>query len=253
MATIQRLAKQAFITFRTKESPTFASNLEKLKNLLDKLTADDINLSLPNEQLDAIVPPTREAPVSHIGIYECPYFSMGVFIIKKGCEIPLHDHPSMYGLCKVLYGKIKVRCYSLSSDGNSEAVNGTVKQKRAIRCQVMNDMTYDSSTGSCVLTPMIGNYHSIHAVPGPTAFLDILAPPYAPQEERDCNYYKECDQMVRQKHNFNTVSYFILEIVFLISFLSLINTVKNYPNWDLFELINQKSVKPDRIDKPIKL
>jgi len=34
MAAIQRIAKQAFITFRTKESPTFASNLEKLKTLV---------------------------------------------------------------------------------------------------------------------------------------------------------------------------------------------------------------------------
>lgn len=34
MAAIQRLAKQAFITFRTKESPTFPSNFEILKNLV---------------------------------------------------------------------------------------------------------------------------------------------------------------------------------------------------------------------------
>ena len=31
-------------------------------------------------------------------IEEGAVLSMGVFIVKKGCEIPLHDHPNMYGL-----------------------------------------------------------------------------------------------------------------------------------------------------------
>ncbi|KAK3742991.1 hypothetical protein QZH41_017408 [Actinostola sp. cb2023] len=129
MAAVQRLAKQAFITFRTKESPTFSSNLEKLKVLrrqqiivfypsiqLDSLTPEDINLTVPNEQSEELIQ-RNAAPVSHIGIYECPFFSMGIFIIKNGCEIPLHDHPDMYGLCKVLYGKLKIRCYSLVNNG----------------------------------------------------------------------------------------------------------------------------------------
>lgn len=74
------------------------SNTYTLDTQLDNLTAEDINLEVPNEESGNIINHPSGAPVSHIGIYECPYFSMGVFIIKKGCEIPLHDHPGMYGL-----------------------------------------------------------------------------------------------------------------------------------------------------------
>ncbi|XP_031572202.1 2-aminoethanethiol dioxygenase-like isoform X2 [Actinia tenebrosa] len=203
MAAIQRLAKQAFITFRTKESPTFPTNFEILKNLLDNLTAEDINLEVPNEESGNIIKHPSGAPVSHIGIYECPYFSMGVFIVKKGCEIPLHDHPGMYGLCKVLYGKLRIRSYNLWNVGSNDddkqvhqPFNGHgLIQRKPIRCQSPTDYTFDAEGGTCILSPKTGNYHSVHAVPGPTAFLDILAPPYEPDKDRDCTYYKDCDPL----------------------------------------------------------
>ncbi|XP_032232141.2 2-aminoethanethiol dioxygenase isoform X1 [Nematostella vectensis] len=196
MAAIQRLAKQAFQTFKAIESPGFPNNLEKLKDLMDRITASDVDLVAP-ETSDTSINIRNEAPVSHIAIYECPFFSMGIFIVKKGCHIPLHDHPGMYGLCKVLYGSIKVESYHITDD--SQLSNqfplgyGGIVKRIPLHFVREKERRFDASGGTCVLTPQGGNFHAVHAMPGPTAFLDILAPPYSPERGRDCTYFKECD------------------------------------------------------------
>ncbi|XP_032232142.2 2-aminoethanethiol dioxygenase isoform X2 [Nematostella vectensis] len=190
MAAIQRLAKQAFQTFKAIESPGFPNNLEKLKDLMDRITASDVDLVAP-ETSDTSINIRNEAPVSHIAIYECPFFSMGIFIVKKGCHIPLHDHPGMYGLCKVLYGSIKVESYHITDD--SQLSNqfplgyGGIVKRIPLHFVREKERRFDASGGTCVLTPQGGNFHAVHAMPGPTAFLDILAPPYSPERAQDNN------------------------------------------------------------------
>ncbi|ELW61938.1 2-aminoethanethiol dioxygenase [Tupaia chinensis] len=104
-------------------------------------------------------------------IYETEGFSLGVFLLKSGTSIPLHDHPGMHGMLKVLYGTARDR----------DAVRAGVLRSRA---------EYTEASGPCVLTPYRDNLHQIDAVDGPAAFLDILAPPYDPDDGRDCHYYR---------------------------------------------------------------
>lgn len=49
---------------------------------------------------------------------------------------------------------------------------------------------YSENSGPCLLTPVRDNLHQIDTIEGPAAFLDILAPPYNPDDGRDCHYYK---------------------------------------------------------------
>ena len=39
-----------------------------------------------------------DAPVTFINIYEGDVFTLGIFIIRKGNSLPLHDHPGMFGV-----------------------------------------------------------------------------------------------------------------------------------------------------------
>lgn len=43
----------------------------------------------------------QSPPVSYMHICETEVFSMGVFLLKSGASIPLHDHPGMNGMLKV--------------------------------------------------------------------------------------------------------------------------------------------------------
>ena len=54
----------------------------------------------------------RNTPVTYIGIYEDRDISVGIFIIRRGCRIPLHNHPGMYGVIKVVHGKVDVATYT---------------------------------------------------------------------------------------------------------------------------------------------
>lgn len=99
---------------------------------------------------------------------------------------------------QVLYGKVSVRCFDKLED-NLNA--GTVPprfqppldplQTGSLRRSLLRSVAEHSETsGPCLLTPGRDNLHQIDAVDGPAAFLDILAPPYDPDDGRDCHYYK---------------------------------------------------------------
>ena len=53
-----------------------------------------------------------EAPCTYIKIHEDLDVSLGVFIIKPGFKIPLHNHPKMHGLLKVVHGKVDISVYT---------------------------------------------------------------------------------------------------------------------------------------------
>ena len=37
---------------------------------------------------------------------------VGIFIVRKGCSIPLHNHPNMFGIIKCLAGRFDLTSYS---------------------------------------------------------------------------------------------------------------------------------------------
>lgn len=101
-------------------------------------------------------------------------------------------------LVQVLYGKVSVRCYDKLE--NSLTVTTVPPhfdpplasfQTASLRRSVLRSVAeYSENSGPCLLTPVRDNLHQIDAVEGPVAFLDILAPPYNPDDGRDCHYYK---------------------------------------------------------------
>ena len=54
----------------------------------------------------------EEAPCTYIKIHEDLDVSLGVFIIKPGFKIPLHNHPKMHGLLKVVHGQVDISVYT---------------------------------------------------------------------------------------------------------------------------------------------
>lgn len=123
---IECVLKQALTTFSgSYTSKAFHDNLIKLKRSANELDAQSVGLDLRllrwdtyelYHSLDKLSRTTiihhRQAPVTYIEVFEDQNVSVGVFVLRDGAKIPLHDHPYMYGVLKVIYGKVKVQSYT---------------------------------------------------------------------------------------------------------------------------------------------
>lgn len=219
--------KQALTTFTCK-SDFFKSNLNVLTSLLDKITAEDVNLN-PLFSQDSFWNRPRKAPVSCIDIYEDLNVTLGIFVLKPGGQLPLHNHPEMNGLIKVLMGKIKITSYSLNTEktkvtdgsiGNGGSLKPSRTHKKSIvTAELVSTEIIDANSEPCLLEPNHKNLHEIESVDGPAAFLDILAPPYMTQipnnGQRQCSYYSVLSQAapnVFRLHEINSPSWYWCDV-----------------------------------------
>ncbi|XP_072386983.1 2-aminoethanethiol dioxygenase [Diabrotica undecimpunctata] len=203
---IQKVLKQALLTFTNSTPVHFIANLDSLASILDKTTAEDVNFDIT-----AATKSEEEAPVTYIDVYEDSSLTMGIFVLQKDKKLPLHNHPEMYGLIKVLAGKIRVISYSINTpttvevDTRSYKDNQTSsgsnimlspdkgKRKRFVTAELVSNDIVGVDSKPCILDPNKRNIHEIYSVDGPAAFIDILAPPYNTLipgvGPRYCSYY----------------------------------------------------------------
>lgn len=209
---IQKIAKQAYTAFKGMNSSAngddtvFSEKHSDLIALVTALRAADLKIAPRKTKPDSGAAELQSPPVTYMHICETDAFSMGVFLLRTGASIPLHDHPGMNGMLKVLYGKVSIRCFDKLQD------NLTAKtplphfdpplapfQTDSLRRAVLRSVgEFSENSGPCLLTPQRDNLHQIEAVEGPAAFLDILAPPYDPDDGRDCHYYKVLQAVVEE-------------------------------------------------------
>jgi cysteamine dioxygenase len=107
---------------------------------------------------------------------------MGVFRFPENGTIPLHDHPGMTVVSKLLYGRVRV----LSYDWAEAESPSTPRVPR--RARLVADRIIQAPIQPLSLYPDDANVHMFHALT-PAALLDVLAPPYAVGEGRDCHYF----------------------------------------------------------------
>jgi hypothetical protein len=103
-------------------------------------------------------------------------FSLAVFILPAGHRLPIHDHPQMTVLCKLITGTLLYRSFTPN--------NGLYDCTQMIKTE--NDPSW-------YLTPKEGNFHELAAEDHCVLF-DVLLPPYK-EPERCCSYY-DAKQMV---------------------------------------------------------
>ncbi|XP_067007756.1 2-aminoethanethiol dioxygenase [Anabrus simplex] len=202
---VWRQAVQTFSKHNFVAAHAFDDNFAKLKSLADRITASDVQLD--SRLLDATYHSIghlnrRKPPVTYIEIYEDSYFTIGIFILKPGAKIPLHDHPQMYGILKVLSGTVKIQSYNVLPNELQNDSTEEYSIKNTLLAEKVPEVHLNETSLACVLTPVDRNLHEIHSVNGAAAFLDILAPPYdsdAPGTgNRACHYYKELPSKERR-------------------------------------------------------
>lgn len=104
---IQKIAKQAYATFRGLESSANGDSKvveDKLSGLISLVTAvraSDVKIAPRKTKSSSGAAGLQSPPVTYMHICETEVFSMGVFLLRSGASIPLHDHPGMNGMLKV--------------------------------------------------------------------------------------------------------------------------------------------------------
>ncbi|XP_031620226.1 2-aminoethanethiol dioxygenase [Contarinia nasturtii] len=181
-ALFARVVKQALITFERENYAAFKSNFNTLKQLVDQLTSNDLNISSELLGSNSFQQSSSRAPVKYIEICEHKSFTMSVFIVVNKYTMPLHDHPG-HGLLRVISGTARIQSYSLEHPlQNTPHILSVIEE---------DPIEFSAKNGCSVLTPTTRNIHEITATGScPAAFFDILSPPY----ESDISLYgpKKC-------------------------------------------------------------
>lgn len=188
---IDTLWKQVLKTFKWSETGAVQydeENFSAMKRQVDAITAEDINLEASLSEMKQHQGFKNQDAVGNIVICGNDIATMQVFVLHKGQQMPVHDHPRMIGILKVIKGCVQINNYTFQAYERRKPGSTVLHTKKQIVKVCKGDP-------ACVLTPTERNFHSITALNGEAAFLDILSPPYFTSipglELNVCNYYHE--------------------------------------------------------------
>ena len=159
------------------QSPLTCNNVNQCLDIMNKVTLKDLGLHSIN--LERI----NRSFCMHI--IQNDMFHMSIFIIPKQCKLPLHDHPNMSVLSKVIKGNLKMRSFNINKDYQTKA------GKKLFPATITNNNIKTNSDNSWCLSPSIDNIHDFEASGETVVVLDVLMPPYNDDDGRPCNFYEE--------------------------------------------------------------
>ena len=116
----------------------------------------------------------RPGACTYLGIVENDEYAIAAFLLKPGAKIPLHDHPNMTVLSRVVCGSLQVTSFDVGADGKARRSSSIMT----------------SADGPAALFPSVNNVHEFRAGDAGACVLDVIVPPYDEDSGRDCHYFE---------------------------------------------------------------
>lgn len=159
----------------------------EIRSLLSRATIDDVGLlKVGGKAFRLEQNLSRFRHIATITLFESPAATVTIFVLPPQTVLPLHDHPRMHVLCKVLAGSISTVGFdwanAVEPGGSGEAI--LVKRELS---------TVDAPLAE--IGPSTGGI--VHEIRNPAedggdcaVFCDVITPPYSPIGESSCTYYQ---------------------------------------------------------------
>ncbi|XP_028164956.1 2-aminoethanethiol dioxygenase [Ostrinia furnacalis] len=204
--------RHALRTFDDNFKNELSTNLSKLKIMMDSLKAEDLGFDASLGDPSTWSRPNK-APCTYIEVFQNSQINMSIFVLQPGFRMPLHDHPHMHGLLKVIVGAVKIRSFTeyplkeavdtidfvVRARHEAARLAQGIHKRRRLFAKITNNSVCRANSETCTLTPTVSNYHEIEALDMPAAFFDILSPPYDTLIEgigpRRCRYYQVANEI----------------------------------------------------------
>ena len=116
----------------------------------------------------------RPGACTYLGIVENDEYAIAAFLLEPHAKIPLHDHPNMTVLSRVVRGSLRVTSFDVGADGKARRSSSIMT----------------SADGPAALFPSVNNVHEFRAGAGGAVVLDVIVPPYDEDRGRACHYFE---------------------------------------------------------------
>ena len=116
----------------------------------------------------------RPGACTYLGIVENDEYAIAAFILQPHARIPLHDHPGMTVLSRVISGSLHVTSFDVGADGKARRSSSIMT----------------SADGPAALFPCQDNVHEFQAGADGACVLDVIVPPYDEDAGRACHYFE---------------------------------------------------------------
>lgn len=172
-------------------------SVKLIRRLIAEIGPEDVGLKPDSARYFKEMKERGAQPTSAITtktLYECDTFAVSVFFLFPGKVMPLHDHPRMTVISKILLGSARVTSYDWMQPS-------LCLDRRWLLAQKVRDEDMTAESEAWVLYPSTGgNVQRLAATAdGPCALIQVLSPPRGSRLQHNIGYdfYKDmpCEQI----------------------------------------------------------